>query len=94
MEKKTLGETRLSRGGTLCSKVLSDCAEDSSGSRGLVPMAQFNKLYGVYKCYFKHYALLCLFYCFEETCISNILLYAPSCGLRREDKSPPPPPPN
>ncbi len=25
--------------------------------------------------------------CFEEPCISNILLNAPSCGLRREDKS-------
>ncbi len=28
-----------------------------------------------------------VFFPFEETCISNIFLDAPSCGLRREDKS-------
>ncbi len=40
--------------------------------------------------FFKHYALfskiVVLFYCFEETCIGNILLDAPSCGLVREAK--------
>ncbi len=34
--------------------------------------------------------IVVLFYCFEEMRISNIKLDAPSCGLRREDKSPPP----
>ncbi len=45
----------------------------------------------VYKHYFKHYAffskIVVVFYCFEEMCISNVLLDAPSCGLRREAKS-------
>ncbi len=49
-KKKTLGETRLSRGGSVLlwpdetsssipTAAKSDCAEDSSGSRGLVAMA-------------------------------------------------------
>ncbi len=45
----------------------------------------------VYKHYFKHYVffskIVLLFYCFEERCVSNILLDAPSSGLRRENKS-------
>ncbi len=31
--------------------------------------------------------IVVLFYCFEEQCISNILLDAPSCGFRTEAKS-------
>ncbi len=86
--EKNLGRNQAQSGGTLCSKVLSDCAEDSSGSRGLVPMAQFNKWW-VYKCYFKHYALCVYFIALKKRVLVIFCSMRPLVASGEKTKAPP-----